>query len=429
MGFIINKDDRKSAEVLDCGSFGLEKENLRIDENGNLSHTKHPFGTDFSRDRDFCENQVEMITGVNENVDSMWNEIAELDRDTKDTILKLDTGKEYLWPFSNPPYVKGEDDIPIAQYEGELAVKTVYREHLAATYGKKKMLFSGIHYNFSFSDNLLKSVYESGNQNGDSFEEFKNRIYLDLSAKVLEKSWMIVYLLAASPVFDGSFFDDGKIGETVISKYASPRCSEIGYWNHFTPILDFESLKGYVDSIQGYVDSGALKEASELYYPVRLKPRGANSLSNLLAKGVDHIELRMLDLNPLSEIGIDKNDLKFIHYLILYLSLKPELKLNKIQQETAIQNMKNASLLNSDDISIVSTDGKSENVTKEIVNTLNDMSSVLSEYIEKEKVEKVISYQVDKVTKENHRYADIVVEKYGKNFVEDGLKHLIHDND
>ena len=33
---------------------------------------------------------------------------------------------------------------------------------------------------------------------------------------------------------------------------------------------------------------------------------------------------------------------------------------------------------------------------KEIVNTLNDMSSVLSEYIEKEKVEKVISYQVDK---------------------------------
>ena len=116
----------------------------------------------------------------------------------------------------------------------------------------------------------------------------------------------------------------------------------------------------------------------------------------------------MLDLNPLSEIGIDKNDLKFIHYMILYLSLKPELKLNKIQQETAIQNMKNASLLNSDDISIVSTDGKSENVTKEIVNTLNDMSSVLSEYIEKEKVEKVISYQVDKVTKENHRYADIV---------------------
>ena len=38
MGFIINKDDRKSAELLDCGSFGLEKENLRIDENGNLSY-------------------------------------------------------------------------------------------------------------------------------------------------------------------------------------------------------------------------------------------------------------------------------------------------------------------------------------------------------------------------------------------------------
>ena len=29
MGFIINKDDRKSAELLDCGSFGLEKEKFK----------------------------------------------------------------------------------------------------------------------------------------------------------------------------------------------------------------------------------------------------------------------------------------------------------------------------------------------------------------------------------------------------------------
>lgn len=429
MGFVINKGDKKSISFLECGSFGLEKENLRIDKNGNLAHTKHPFGNDFSRDRDFCENQVEMITGVNDSVDSVWNEIARLDSDTKETLLKLKTGEEYIWPFSNPPYVKGEDDIPIAEYEGELAVKTEYRRHLAATYGKKKMLFSGIHYNFSFSDELLKSVYESDEYRNIEFDEFKNGIYLDLSVKVLEKSWMIVYLLAASPLFDGSFFDESRMGETVISKYASPRCSEIGYWNNFIPILDFENIEGYVGSIQDYVNKGMLKEASELYYPVRLKPRGINSPDNLLHKGVDHIELRMLDLNPLFEAGIDKNDLNFIHYLIIYLSLKPELTLNEEQQRTAIQNMKSASMLNPADIMITSTDGASNNVTEEIEKILNDMNSTLSEYIQKEKVDSVISYQMDKIKKENCRYADIIIKKYGDDFVKDGLKHILQYKD
>ena len=112
---------------------------------------------------------------------------------------------------------------------------------------------------------------------------------------------------------DGSFFHDEDLGKVVLKNLASPRCSKIGYWNDFDPLLDYENLQSYVKSIESYVAQGQLKEAAELYYPVRLKPKGENTLERLKNYGVDHIELRMLDLNPLEPVGIRREDLKFLH--------------------------------------------------------------------------------------------------------------------
>lgn len=68
-----------------------------------------------------------------------------------------------------------------------------------------------------------------------------------------------------------------------------------------------------------YIRTGELREIRELYYPVRLKPKGENSLANL-KQGVDHIELRMLDLNPFSPVGISKEDLDFLQLFLFYLA-------------------------------------------------------------------------------------------------------------
>lgn len=195
------------------------------------------------------------------------------------TLLHLKTGKELMWPFSNPPYVLGEKDIPIASYEGVLRGKELYREYLAGKYGKRKMLFSGIHFNFSFSEKILEEGYR--NSTFASLQEYKNQIYLELAKKVTKCSWLIVYLTAASPVMDGSFFHDEDLGKVVLKNLASPRCSKIGYWNDFDPLLDYENLQSYVKSIESYVAQGQLKEAAELYYPVRLKPKGENTLERL----------------------------------------------------------------------------------------------------------------------------------------------------
>lgn len=191
-------------------------------------------------------------------------------------LLHLETGKELLWPFSNPPYVKGEQDITIASFYGELKGKERYREYLAKKYGKKKMLFSGIHFNFSFSEEMLEEGYRQSEKK--IYQEYKNDIYMELAKKLTRYTWLLVYLTAASPVLDGSFFKDDALGRTVIKNYGSARCREIGYWNDFVPLLKYENWNTYIKSIEEYIEDGQLKEASELYYPIRLKPKGENSL-------------------------------------------------------------------------------------------------------------------------------------------------------
>ena len=105
------------------GEFGLEMESLRVDEKGFLSHTKHPFDGNTHIDRDFCENQVELITNVCYSVQDLYDEITGLRSKVMTELKNLEFGSEYLWQFSNPPYVKGEEDIPIASFSGELKEK------------------------------------------------------------------------------------------------------------------------------------------------------------------------------------------------------------------------------------------------------------------------------------------------------------------
>ena len=63
---------------------------------------------------------------------------------------------ERLWVLGNPPYIENEKDIPVALFEGENVSKTAYRDYLSDKYGRYKMTFSGIHVNFSFSEELLQ---------------------------------------------------------------------------------------------------------------------------------------------------------------------------------------------------------------------------------------------------------------------------------
>jgi len=310
--------------------FGIERESLRVNLNGTLAQTPHPFKGNPHIDRDFCENQVEIIGDVFGTAEELNRQLHDIQNQIGQTLAAQN---ELLWAFSNPPKISGEDEIPVARFNGGLREKTVYRNYLAEKYGKKKMLFCGIHLNFSFTEELLRTVFLQSEES--DFRRFKDDLYLQLAARLVQYCPLIIYLTAASPVADSSL-------GTESGKYSSVRCSKEGYWNTFTPVLDYTSLDGYVRSVARYVQNGDLRSASELYYPVRVKPRGVNRLEALLENGVNHLELRVLDVNPLSRTGIFTEDIRFIHLLLLYLSSLPEAPFGAKQQEDAIAAAKSA---------------------------------------------------------------------------------------
>lgn len=412
-------DDPKIKEYMMKGHFGLEKESLRVTPVGYLAHTRHPFMDNPNMERDFCENQTELITDVADSVEEVWQQLAVLQKKAVKTLLNLKSGREFLWPFSNPPYVFGEKDIPIASYQVELRGKELYREYLAGKYGKKKMLFSGIHFNFSFSEEILEEGYRKSNFS--SFREYKDSIYLELAKKVIRYSWLIVYLTAASPVMDGSFFNDEDLGKPVRKDLGSARCSKIGYWNDFVPVLRYDTLDDYVESIETYVSQGQLKEAAELYYPVRLKPQGANTLENLKESGVNHIELRMFDLNPLEPVGIRKEDLEFTHLLILYLMSLEDREFLPFEQTMAIKNEKNAARYEEENIWIETGWNSSLPVKHAALHVLSTMKRYF-ESIGKQEFMEVIRMQEQKIFCMRKRYVVQIKSEFQEDYVKKGIR-------
>ena len=57
------------------GMFGLEKESLRVLEDGTFSHTRQPFEDSDFIVRDFCENQTEINTKVHTTAEAALREL------------------------------------------------------------------------------------------------------------------------------------------------------------------------------------------------------------------------------------------------------------------------------------------------------------------------------------------------------------------
>lgn len=405
------------------GNFGLEKENLRVTPEGYLAHTPHPFPDNNNIVRDFGENQTEINTpvfaGAHEAVEALMDCSCQIQR-----ILRDLPEREILWPFSNPPFIRNELDIPVAQFYGEDASKTTYREYLSDRYGRYKMTLSGIHVNYSFDEGLLRADFAAGRkavsaENDAEFREYKNQFYVELAEKTAAYGWILTAVTAASPLMDSSFVEKGRFGVDEFSGMASVRCSELGYWNTFAPVFDYSSLQAYADSIQKYVDEGLLAYPSELYYPVRLKPAGKNSLEALKQNGVNHIELRMFDLNPLAEAGVDERDIVFAQLLLVWLASKPPILFSKKAQVQAVQNFKNAAHYDLKTVKIAAPDGEVCSVAHAASGIIGEMKSFYQDY--PDEIRQVLDFEDAKFEDADNRYAWIVRRRFGGSFVEKGL--------
>ena len=221
---------------------------------------------------------------------------------------------------------------------------------------------------------------------------------------------------AASPLLDSSFVEKGKFDADTFNGLASTRCSELGYWNYFAPIFDYTNIRAYA---QRYVDEGLLRFPTELYYPVRLKPRGVNNLNTLREQGVDHIELRMFDLNPLVPGGLDERDLTFAQLFLVWLAATPREPLSTKAQVQAVQNFKNAAHYDLKTVKIVPPDGEVTSVANAALKVLDRMAEFYEGF--PDSVRQVLAFEREKFVDGDNRYAWKIRREFDGGFVRKGL--------
>lgn len=407
--------DAKLREFAFEGNFGLERESLRVTGEGRFATTPHPFPDSPQIVRDFCENQTEINTRVHPSASAAVAELRAIDAEIRRALAEL-PDPEWLWPFSNPPPITDNADVRPAVFGGPLAGKSAYRDYLAAKYGLRLMTFCGIHFNFSFGERLLDAAARAeGAADGSAF---RDGLYLRVAEQLLVWGWVIVPLTAASPLLDATFLHNGSSGDADAGM-ASVRCSELGYWNFFTPVLDFSSVGAYAESISRLVQDGLIAAPSELYYPIRLKPRGPNRLAELASKGVDHLEVRCLDLNPFTGGLIDERDVVFIQLLILWCAGRPSPPLAARDQVQAVRNFKNAARYDLESAEILLPDGRHGTVRRAGLAVLDHLDGFYAGF--PDWVQSVLSFERGKLEHPESRYAERVRRDFGGTFARKGL--------
>ncbi|RBS62718.1 glutamate-cysteine ligase/gamma-glutamylcysteine synthetase [Enterococcus faecium] len=298
---------------IDQARFGIEREGQRVDLAGNLAKTDHPaiFGDRSYHSyiqTDFSETQTEMITPVTDSIPELFQYLAAVYDVTARSIPK----EEMIWPLSMPPALPEKDEeIIIAKLKNFEDV--LYRRYLAKEYGKRKQMVSGIHFNFEFGDELLRTLF-SHQEEFQDFSEFKTELYLKTARNFMRYRWMITYLFGASPMSEKNYFLDESHPQEPVR---SIRNSALGYTNHPNVKVSYASMKQYLADIERMIEEGKLSEEKEFYTPLRF--RGGKKVADLATTGVRYIELRNIDLNPYARLGINPEQVRFLQLFLMYM--------------------------------------------------------------------------------------------------------------
>ncbi|SFU39471.1 glutamate-cysteine ligase [Polaromonas sp. YR568] len=317
---------------------GVEKESLRAQPGGGLALTPHPAAmgsalTHPSITTDFSESQVELVTGAHARPEDTLQELTELHQFTYSTMKAL--GDEMLWVSSMPCGLPTDETIPIARFGSSNVgrAKSVYRMGLSHRYGRRMQTISGIHYNWSLP--------------GVSSEQ-----YFSLIRNFRRHAFLLLYLFGASPAVCSSFVA-GRQHElqtlnngTMYMPYGtSLRMGRLGYQSDAQASLavSYNSLDGYGASLEdaltrpypayeavGIRNPGGdynqlattlLQIENEFYGTIRPKRvifPGERPLHALRERGVEYIEVRLMDLDPFETVGINAQTMRFLDVFLLH---------------------------------------------------------------------------------------------------------------
>jgi glutamate--cysteine ligase len=324
------------AAVLKGMRRGIEKESLRVRPDGRLAATPHPraLGSALTHPHittDFSEAQLELITGPHAGVEACLDELTHIHQAVYGAI-----GEELLWVSSMPCGLPADDAIPIGQYGSSNIgrAKTVYRTGLANRYGRRMQAISGIHYNWSLA----------GLANADYFALMRN---------FRRHGWLLFYLFGASPAVCSSFvvghahhgLQELRPGTLYLPHATTLRMGRLGYQSEAQDSIhassnDLESYGaaledamtriwpayekvGIQDKDGNYLQlsTALLQIENEFYGKIRPKcvmRSGERPLHALRERGVEYVEVRLMDLDPFAPVGITPPVCRFLDLFLLH---------------------------------------------------------------------------------------------------------------
>lgn len=331
---------------------GIEKEGLRVTRDGLISQAGHPevLGSTLTHPSittDYSESLLEFITPKQRGVEETIDYLSDLHSFTLRNLAD-----EVVWPSSMPCAISGDESIPIALYGSSNVgqMKHVYRQGLGVRYGRIMQSIAGIHYNFSFPDQfwLAHQKYLGDTQ---SLKDFKSEQYFSLIRNFRRYSWLLHYLFGASPVIDASFLAGHAhqlqpfSGNTLGLPYAtSLRMSDLGYQNSAQEDLkvSYNTLNEYTktlgkavnQSYPAYEEIGTQRDGQYIqlntnilqleneYYgdirPKRVTESGEKPIHALDDRGVEYIEVRILDIDPFIAQGISSEQIRFLDAFLIH---------------------------------------------------------------------------------------------------------------
>ena len=380
---ILLRARRLSHESLKGRRVGLEREALRIAPDGRLAQTSHPaaLGSALTNARittDFAESLLELVTPPAADAAEAWNDLDDTLR-----FVHSQIGDELLWPCSVPCLLEDEEIHEGWYGSSNIGLsKHIYRLGLSHRYGSMMQMLAGIHFNFSLPPSAWPEIRgESGSVGDLSLPDDKSSEgLLGLARNALRHGWLVLYLTGASPVLCPSFIEGrfsraqhrlveifpGTIGRPLAT---SMRMSSVGYRN--TPLGgDSKPMRVSMNTIPSYVRSmlralrspcppfgearpgggdhyrqlsgACLQIENEYYSSVRIKssPRsGEMFLRSLIEQGISHVELRLLDVDPMEPTGISLPVLRFLEAFMLFCALGDSPRLTEREEREVDANL------------------------------------------------------------------------------------------
>lgn len=469
----INTD---KGRLLSEGNFGVEKESQRVTRSGDLALTPHPavFGDKSENKRittDFSESQIEIITPPFKSVEEVYDSLKEIEIEVEKGI-----GDELLWPLSMPPRLPDEKLIPIAKFSDskEGRINETYRKGLALRYGKKMQMISGIHYNFSFSEEMLDFLYEHWGSGKDK-REFHDSVYFAVARNFMRFRWLPIYLFGASPSSDNTYYPVICRELEEIQKCCPDCINAIVNFNQYSTSLRVSRF-GYSDSIQSkhslyfnsmeeyslelrkilatespeylrlglfkngeqvQLNGNVLQKESEFYSSIRLKQNvvnGETQLEALEKRGVKYLEIRILDVNPFEKVGISIEQLYFMQVFIIYclfenskeISQDEYNKINYNHHLAAILGRKEDLLLYSYDDGKIPLKEFAENIFEKCLYIADFMDKNSGNNKYKQSVEKQIQKLKDKTLLPSERIYREMKEN-SESFLKFGIRHAVNN--